>query len=52
MNSPMIQDLTRLKRKYEAERLAQLRKIRENLSKVAKEERERVFPKKDEEISE
>jgi hypothetical protein len=48
----MIQDLTRLKRKYEAERLAQLKTIRENLKKVAKEERERVWPREQEKSDE
>ena len=44
--SPMFQDLGRLRRKYEAERLQQLKAIRENIKKVAKEERERFVPKK------
>lgn len=46
--SPVFQDLSRLRRKYEAERMAQLKTIRENLKQIAKEERERYVPKKQE----
>lgn len=43
-----IQDMSRLRRKYESERMSQLKTIRENLKKVAAEERERYLPKKQE----
>jgi len=45
-SAPIFQDLNRLKRKYESERLQQLKAIRESLKKVAVEERERYLPKK------
>jgi hypothetical protein len=43
-----IQDMSRLRRKYEAERMAQLKSIRDNLKQVAQEERARFVPKKQE----
>jgi hypothetical protein len=37
---PLVQDLQRLRRKYESSRLEHLKKVRESLSSAAKEETE------------
>jgi hypothetical protein len=41
-----IQDLGRLRRKYEAEQRAHAARLREQVKKIASEERERYLPKK------
>ena len=42
----LFQDLSRLRRKYEAEQRAHAAKIREQVKRIASEERERYLPKK------
>jgi len=37
-------DIQRLRREYESKRLAQIKRIRESIKKIAKEERETWFP--------
>ena len=39
-------DIARLRRQYESQRIAQVKKIHENIKKIAKEEKDVWFPAK------
>jgi hypothetical protein len=43
-------DIARLRRQYESQRLAQVKKIHDNLKKIAKEEKDVWFPVKTKDV--